>query len=140
MMIEEMATNSMTLTKIVVWTCLVFIVGILPVYRWGGTALANAVWAGFWISLFNILFSYFSISWSFQKPIKTFYSIIFAGMAVRLILFAVGFFVIHRSGYPVFGFVISFFIFYILLQYYEIQYINQQLSSKSSTRNESSHS
>ena len=83
---------------------------------------------GYFISLFNIVTGFVSLRWAFKRDENFFYIILYGGMALRLVVFIVVLFLIHNyTQFPLMGFVASFIIFYVLMQYYEIRIINQEL-------------
>ncbi len=124
--------------KVIFVTLALFIIAIIPAYYFGGASIAKAVLAGYVISLFNIVFSYTSISWSFGKSSKTFFKIIYAGMTIRFFGFILALFIIYKfTKISLLGFIISFMIFYIFLQYYEIKLVNKKMQNSKAAKNAS---
>ncbi|HOT95671.1 MAG TPA: hypothetical protein PLG50_09985 [bacterium] len=117
--------------RIVGWTLLAFLVLLVPVYHYGGIGLTRSYALGYLVSLGNIIFSLISIRWAFHRKIRTFYAVILGGMALRFLLFAVvAGLVIAVLHWPLIGFLVSFVLFYLFLQYHEIRFINSELKNK----------
>lgn len=133
-----MKSKGSSIKTILFATLVLFAIGIIPSYYWGGASIGNAVLLGYLISLFNIVFSYVSITWSFGKSSKTFFKMIYAGMGIRLIGFILALFIIYKfTKISLLAFVISFMIFYIFLQYYEIKLVNKQMQNSKAVKNAS---
>jgi len=112
-------------------TFLLFVVSLYPTFHFGGWVWVKGVMFGYLLSLLNILFSLLSIQRAFQKSIKTFYAIVLGGMMLRLFVFAAMIYLIwHFKLANVMAFIISFMIFYLFLQIFEIRSINKELKSK----------
>lgn len=97
-------------------------------YFVGGILWLKAAVVAYLPSLLFIWFSYGSIRWAFTKPSKTFYSVIFSGMAIRFAVFFV--LLLYIKSYTqlsIFVFVICFMIFYLLFQVQEVRLINREL-------------
>ena len=116
------------MVSILLRTFFLFVLIEIPAYSIFGMQAAKAAFLGFLLSLLNIIFSYASIRWAFGRGTKTFFAVVMGGMASRFIIFAVALFLILRyTKLPLLGFIISFIIFYIFLQYNEVRLINQEL-------------
>jgi len=136
--LTPMNSKGSSIKTIIFVTLALFIVGIIPAYYLGGASIAKAVLLGYLVSLFNIIFSYVSISWSFGKSTKIFLKVIYAGMGLRFLGFVLTLFIIYKfTKISLLGFVISFMIFYIFLQYYEIKLVNKQMQNQKAAKNAS---
>ncbi len=125
------------LWRIVGWTALVFLVFLIPVYKFGEPSLLKSYLLGYAISLVNILFSMSSIQWAFRRKLKTFYAVVLGGMALRFLMLAIAaYLVIAVLRWSLTGFLISFILFYVFLQYHEIRYINSELKGKQSAKDD----
>ncbi len=114
--------------KIILMTLIVFLVAAFLIYTYSDILLLQAVSIGYALSLLNIIFGYTSTRWGFNRSTKTFLAVVLGGMAIRFIVFAVTLLIIYRySNIPLLGFLISFILFYLFLQYFEIRFINQEL-------------
>ncbi|MFQ5708336.1 MAG: hypothetical protein ACE5HO_12845 [bacterium] len=112
-------------------TSTLLLLSLIPVNYFGDSRLVWGVVTGYLVSLVNILFAFFSIKWAFGKPTKTFYSVLFGGMAGRIvILFLAIFTVLKLTNIPLVGFVLSLVGFYLTLQFFEIRYIQKELMSR----------
>lgn len=106
-----------------------------PLARWGGWPLYRSFVLGYLCSVLNIAFSLVSIRWGFRRRVKVFYAVVLGGMAFRLLLFGLMVLVLLRwLHWPLYGFLISFIVFYLFLQYHEIKWINDELRSMKSGR------
>ncbi len=111
-------------------TFIAYIVGGSIVYIFLSKGYFIAVSIGYFLSVVNIISGYLSIKWAFRRDNKTFYLTVFGGLGIRLLLFVFAlFFMFYFSTLPILGFVLSFIIFYILMQFNEIRLINQELKS-----------
>jgi len=84
---------------------------------------------GYSISLFIFILGFVSINWSFNRSLKTFMGVILGGMFLRFVLIGIALFLlIQHTNIHTFSFVLSFLVFYIIYQFYEIRFINMRLS------------
>ncbi len=114
--------------RILAWTFLAFLLLLLPVYRVGRMPLVKSYTLGYAVSIINIAGSLVSIQWAFGRGIKTFYLVVIGGMMLRFLFIAViVYLVLLVLQWPLAGFLLSFVIFYIFLQYHETRFINQEL-------------
>ncbi len=123
-----MSENLKFLLQICGFTSILLVISIISVNLLGRSHLVGAVFYGYLTSLVNILFSFFSIKWAFNKPSTTFFAVVLGGMGTRfLILIAALFFVWKFTLIPLTAFIISLVAFYLTLQFFEIKYIQEQL-------------
>jgi len=121
--------------RILFYTFLFFLAMSWPLARWGGWPLYRSFVLGYLCSVLNIAFSLVSIRWGFRRRVKVFYAVVLGGMAFRLLLFGLMVLVLLRwLHWPLYGFLISFIVFYLFLQYHEIKWINDELRSMKSGR------
>jgi len=123
-----MANKKGAIFRLLFWHVLIFLVALYPLFRIGGKALVGATFLGFALSLINTIFGYSSIRWGFGRSTKTFFLVVLGGMAMRLVVFGLALYLIWRFTHlPLLGFIISFILFYLLLQYYEVRLVTQEL-------------
>ena len=90
---------------------------------------SNEIFLGYLISLFIFVLGFVSIDWAFNRSLKTFMGIVLGGMFLRFVLIGVALFLLIRfTTIHIFSFVLAFFVFYIIYQFYEIRFINVKLS------------
>ena len=112
-------------------TFLLLLISEIFLYFFSESAYIKVVLLGYFVSIFNIITGFVSLRWAFKRETKTFYIILYGGMALRFIIFIVALFWINNyTQLPLIGFVASFVFFYILMQYYEVRIINQELNEK----------
>ncbi|NIR51387.1 hypothetical protein GWO43_22650 [candidate division KSB1 bacterium] len=112
----------------------ILLVSIVFVSYFGTPGLVRGVIYGYLVSLINILFAYYSIKWAFNKPNKTFFAVVLGGMGLRfVILISALFFVWKFSQVPLLGFIVSLVGFYLMLQVFEIRFIQKELNSRKVT-------
>jgi len=86
---------------------------------------------GYLVSFFIFMCGFFSIQWAFEKSLKVFMITVLGGMFLRFVLIAIALFLLMRyTGLQVFYFILSFVVFYIIYQAFEIRFINMRLSQK----------
>jgi hypothetical protein len=90
---------------------------------------SSEILLGYLISLFIFVLGFVSINWAFDRSLKTFMGVVLGGMFLRFLLIGVALFLLIRfSNLHILSFVLAFFIFYIIYQFYEIRFINVKLS------------
>jgi hypothetical protein len=123
--------------RIIGWTVLLFVLFLVPICRFGQPGLLKSFILGYAVSLVNIFFSLISIQWAFSRKIKAFYAVVLGGMALRFLFFAVmAYLVIAVLKWHIGGFLISFIMFYVFLQYHEIRLINSELKGRFSANHD----
>ena len=82
-----------------------------------------------WFVSFFVIFSgYLSNRWAFARPHKVFFSILFGGMAFRIILMlGIVLLVFFNQWLPIVWFLIILAIYYFIFQMVEVWFINRQL-------------
>mgnify|MGYP005845898453 CR=1 FL=1 len=84
------------------------------------------------VSLLLIVVSYSVSRRAFDRSTAQFYRLIFGGMAGRFLFFMAALFIVFKwTDWSLAGFVISFAMFYAVLQILEIMFITRQLRQKS---------
>jgi len=84
---------------------------------------------GYLISSFIFILGFIAINWAFKRSLKTFMGVVLGGMFIRLLLIGgTLFLLIQFTNIHIFSFVLSFFVFYIISQFYEIRFIHSKLS------------
>ncbi len=90
---------------------------------------SNEIVLGYLISLIIFVLGFVSINWAFDRSLKTFMGVVLGGMFLRFVLIGVALFLLIRfTRIHILYFVLTFFIFYIIYQFYEIRFINLKLS------------
>ena len=85
--------------------------------------------SGYFVSLIIFILGFLSIIWAYNKSLKIFMTTVLGGMFVRFVLIAITLFLFMKyTGIDILYFILSFFIFYIIYQFYEIRFINMKLS------------
>ena len=85
--------------------------------------------SGYVVSLIIFILGFLSIIWAFKKSLKVFMATVLGGMFVRFVLIAIALFLFMKySEINILYFILSFFVFYIIYQFYEIRFINMKLS------------
>jgi hypothetical protein len=104
---------------------------LLVVALLGKTVYIPSVLTGYAISLANMLFALYSLTWAFDKPNNTFFSVVLGGMGIRFVfLGAALFFVWKFTQVPFLAFVVSLVGFYLTLQIFEIRIFQKKLNSR----------
>jgi hypothetical protein len=125
-----MTASSKSLIKLVLGAGLVFLLMLGPILWYGKPGLLTSFLLGYAISLMNMAASYFALRWGFKQKLKTFYAVLFGGMALRFILFAgMVILILQLTKLPLSGFLLSFIVFYVFLQYFEIKFISNELKA-----------
>ncbi|MFZ5516690.1 MAG: hypothetical protein ACOY90_08635 [Candidatus Zhuqueibacterota bacterium] len=102
---------------------------ILALYLTDNRALFSGVAAGYGFSLFLFLFGFLSIHWAFKKPLKTLMGIVLGGMILRFALIGAAIFVILKfTEIDILIFIVFFFVFYLVYQFFEIRFISATIS------------
>jgi len=108
-----------------------FFVAVGLVYYFSGVKYISGVVSGYFISLMNMLFAFFSMKWAFNKSNKTFFKVVLGGMGIRfLVLMGAIFFVWKFVHIPFIAFIISLIGFYLMLQVFEIKFIQSELLNR----------
>ena len=90
---------------------------------------ANEIITAYFASLFIFISGFVAVIWGLKKSLKVLLIIVFGGMFLRFVLIGVTLFLVMRlTDLDVIAFIVSFFIFYLIYQFYEIRFINLKLS------------
>jgi len=112
----------------------ILLVAVTLTALFGNPGLVRGVVYGYLVSLANILFAYYSIKWAFGKSNSTFFSVVLGGMGVRFASVLLALFLVWKfSDIPIVAFVVSLMGFYLMLQFFEIRYIQKELSRRKAT-------
>jgi hypothetical protein len=112
-------------------TSALLIISLIPVNYFGNSRLAWGVFYGYLVSLCNILFSFFSIKWAFNKSTTTFFAVVLGGMALRFVIVILALFIALKfAQIPIIGFIVSLVGFYLTLQVFEIRFVQNELKSR----------
>ncbi|MFQ5602157.1 MAG: hypothetical protein ACE5HS_02670 [bacterium] len=112
-------------------TSLLLVISLIPINYFGDSRLALGVFYGYLVSLVNIIFAFYSIKWAFNKSNKTFFTVVLGGMGIRFVFLVLAlFFVWKFLPVPLTGFIVSLVCFYLMLQVFEVRYIQKQLNGR----------
>lgn len=112
-------------------TSALLVVSLILVNYFGNSRLAWGVFYGYLVSLSNILFSFFSIKWAFNKSTKTFFSVLLGGMGIRFVVVLLALFIAWKfTQIPLVGFIVSLVCFYLTLQFFEARFVQNELKSR----------
>lgn len=126
-----MSDNLRFLAQVCGISSLLLAASILVLHLSGRDDLIMAVVYGFFVSLINIASAFFSIKWAFDKPLRTFFAVVLGGMGIRMLVLATAlFFVWKFTQIPLIGFIVSLVIFYLLLQFIEIRFVQKSLADR----------
>jgi len=102
---------------------------LIPIYLFSGVNRSSEIILGYVVSLLIFILGFISINWAFNKSLKIFMAIVLGGMFFRFILIAMALFLFIRfTDIHILYFILSFVIFYLIYQVYEIRFINMRLS------------
>lgn len=94
----------------------------------GNPALAGAIILAFVISFVYIGIAFISTSKAFARSSASFYRLFFGGLVIRFIFFIATLFVVYKfTSISILAFAISFILFYVIFQGFEIRYIWKKL-------------
>lgn len=99
------------------------------VYATEKRELLPGIYSGYLFSLFLFLSGFISTNWAMKKELKTLMGIVLGGMFVRFVLIGIAIFIILKyTEIDVLVFVVSFFVFYLIYQFFEIRFIGATIS------------
>jgi len=102
---------------------------ILVLHVTDNQELLSGVAAGYGFSLFLFLFGFLSTHWAMKKPLKTLMAIVLGGMILRFALIGAAVFVILKyTEIDILVFIVFFFVFYLIYQFFEIRFISATIS------------
>lgn len=115
------------------------IIAVLLAWQWGSPAIVRGVGYGCLLSLFLITSGYVAIRWAFHRPAKTFYGVVMGGMLLRFIIIGISLVLVRQAeGVHIYGFVGAVMASYILLQIFEVRFIQAELRSQSNLKGKKS--
>ena len=115
-------------TKFLIFGILAGIVGIVILMLTGKIDKLQVVILAWAVSFFVIFSGYLSNRWAFSRPHKVFFSILFGGMAFRIVLMlGIVLLVFFKEWVPIVWFLIILAVYYFLFQMVEVLVINRQL-------------
>ncbi|MFQ5631235.1 MAG: hypothetical protein ACE5I1_20885, partial [bacterium] len=107
-----------------------------PIIHFLDRTIFYAVIAGSIVGLLNIIIAYFFNKKAFLVVKDKLLKVFFSGIILRFLVIAVSFILIAKfSKLNLMAFAISVAVFYLLLQVYEVKYLNAQLARKKSYQN-----
>jgi len=106
---------------------LVIILGLLNLLYHGKKS--SEILAGYFVSLIIFILGFLTINWALKKSLKTFLAFILGGMFLRFVLIGVAIFLFMRfTQIDIVYFILSFFLFYLIYQFFEIRFLNMKIS------------
>jgi hypothetical protein len=92
----------------------------------------NATLLSFILSYILFLVGFLVTNWSFHRSLKLFMGVVFGGIFVRfLIIAAIIFVVLRYSSFDLKYFISVFVIFYLIYQFFEFRFFNEQIKKGS---------
>ncbi len=129
-----MQGNVKGVVQVSVSTGLILLVALIFLFVLGKREYVSGAILGYFVSLINILFSFLSIRWAFEKPNKTFFKVVLGGMGARYVFLLSSLYVVWEfMQIPIVGFVASLLGFYLTMQVFEIRYIQSELENRKVT-------
>ena len=114
--------------KLILYSNIVLAVVLIPICFFAGMEYIKATLLSYALSFFIILFSYASIRWAFNKGTKVLYTTLYAGMAIRFIVFIVTLYLVYKfTELPLITFALVFMLFYLVLQIQEVKLVTHEL-------------
>ena len=102
---------------------------LAPIYLFFGGNKSTEIVYGYLVSFAIFVLGFISINWAFNKSMKIFMTTVLGGIFVRFLLIAAAIFLFMRfTDIQIFYYLLSFFVFYLIYQVYEIRFINTRLS------------
>ncbi|MEE4311636.1 MAG: hypothetical protein V2J62_07170 [candidate division KSB1 bacterium] len=118
------------LIKVIGLSLIILIIGLFIMYVLGYPQFIMETAIGYVLCLFISASAFLSIQWGVSRSLKTFMAVMLFGMAARFILFAIALLLLMRyTAFDVTAIVVSFFIFFIIFQYFEIRFINKSITN-----------
>lgn len=106
---------------------LIIIVGLLNLFYHGKKS--SEIIGGYFVSLLIFIFGFLTINWALKKSLKTFLAFILGGMFLRFVLIGIAIFLFMRfTQIDIVYFILSFFLFYLIYQFFEIRFLNMKIS------------
>ncbi len=129
MTVRKKNSDSPSLLGFLLLTFVIFVLGQAGLNFFSGISVFKSVLLGYLTSVVSIIAGYYSLQWAFNKNAKTFYIVLYGGMALRFLLFIAIMFVLYLffPEWSLTAYVISFVVFYVLMQIFEINIINREL-------------
>lgn len=101
---------------------------VMGLWNWAVT-----IAVGFFISFVYIVLAYYTIRFAFGKSAKTFYRVMFGGMAFRFLFFLLCLFIVYKlTPLPITGFVVAFMVFYVIFQIFEARLVLREMKRQKS--------
>ena len=117
------------LAELIGITLVILILILVILFAFFNGQKANEIIAAYFASLFIFISGFIAVNWGLKKSLKVLLIIVFGGMFLRFVLIGVTLFLVMRStNLDIIAFIVSFFIFYLIYQFYEIRFINLKLS------------
>ena len=109
--------------QIAVVLLVAWVLGGYPLYLWKGTNVLIAAGVGCAICTLNALAGAWLAMWGMGRDNRTFMTVVFGGMGIRLIIVLIFFFVaLKLVKLHVFSLTLSLFLFYVVFQILEIRF------------------
>ena len=108
------------ISKIIVSTLILFLVGIFPFLYWGQNYLIELM-SSFLVSLINVLVGYYLALVSIDKSTAEFYKYVYGGMLIRMmVVLGCSIYMIKISFVAMIPYMLLLLLFYIIHQWIEI--------------------
>lgn len=106
-----------------------------PLYAYASAGLVLAVCVSAGICTANALVGCYCAVWALERSEASFYKALFGGMLARMAAIGILFFVLVKfTEIHVSGLTLSLFLFYILFQILEIQFVVQYLAARKAAK------
>jgi len=102
---------------------------LLPIHLFLEGSKSSEIIYGYLVSFIIFVLGFISINWAFNKSLKIFMTTVLGGMFIRFVLIALALYLFMRfTDIQILYYLLSFFVFYLIYQVYEIRFINMRLS------------
>lgn len=118
------------LRTILLITLLFGIVLVYPIYGWATPEVFEGIIAAGIVALANVLIGYLMMEYALDKPNQQFLSLVFGGMAIRLLATMVVLFILFTAKYHQLALSLSLMVFYVVYMVAEIIYITRVMSRR----------
>jgi|GEM_PF-605314 len=115
--------------RTIVYSLIFFFMILIPLFFFAGLPFIYSFSLGYLICLVILGFGISSLRWGFSKKGTTFLKVVWGGLLLRLALFCLALIgVLKLTTWPLSGFLSSFFLFYLFLQYQYVRSVNENLT------------
>jgi len=118
------------LRNILLITLLFGIVLVYPIYGWATPEVFEGIIAAGIVAFANVLIGYLMMEYALDKPNQQFLSLVFGGMAIRLLGTMVVLFFLFMAKYHQLSLALALMVFYVVYMVAEIIYITRVMSRR----------